>query len=95
MRSCEDTYEALNGVLAWLRTINESAAASLAEGFEETLTVHRLGVGGTPRRALITTNPIESAIDIVRSHPRRVQRWIPALIAALENMSLLEGKDVA
>ena len=124
MRTYQDAHEALSRVLAWLESINESAAASLAEGFEETLTVHRLGVAGTLRRTLITTNPIESAIDIVRSHARRVKRWsgatmvlrwmgsglvraenqfrrvkghesIPALIAALENVSLLEGKDVA
>ena len=29
-----------------LRVLNESAARSLAEGLEETLTLHRLGVGG-------------------------------------------------
>jgi hypothetical protein len=41
----------------------ESGAASLSEGFEQTLTVHQLGVTGTLRKTLQTTNPIESAFD--------------------------------
>lgn len=47
----------------------------VAMGIEETLTVHRLGVTGSLRRTLQMTNPIESAIDIVRSHACRVKRW--------------------
>ncbi len=75
MSSYEDARSALRKVLAWLKRLSESAAASLEEGFEETLTVHRLGVTGTLRRTLVTTNPIESAFDTVRSHARRVKRW--------------------
>jgi len=41
----------------------------------ETLTVHRLGVTGALRKTLATTNPIESANDIVTSNARRVKRW--------------------
>jgi len=48
---------------------------SLREGLEETLTVHRLGIGGTLRRTLVTTNPIESANDIVKAFSLRVKRW--------------------
>jgi putative transposase len=40
---------------------NPSAARSLAEGLEETLTVHRLRVGSILRETLGSTNPIESA----------------------------------
>ena len=39
---------------------NESAASSLDEGFEETLTLHRLGLFGTLGRSLKTTNCLES-----------------------------------
>jgi transposase-like protein len=59
----------------WLERINESAAASLREGLEDALTVHRLGIGGTLRRTLVTTNPIESANDIVKALSRRVKHW--------------------
>jgi len=62
-------------VIRWLRKISESAARSLEEGMEETLTVHRLGVTGTLRRTLQTTNPIESAFDLVCENARRVKRW--------------------
>lgn len=75
MTSYDEARAALSAVLAWLQGLSEAAAASLAEGFEETLTIHRLGVTGALRRTLQTTNPIESAIDIVRSHARRVKRW--------------------
>jgi putative transposase len=62
-------------VVRWLRKISESAARSLEEGLEETLTVHRLQVTGTLRRTLQTTNPIESAFDTVAHNARRVKRW--------------------
>ena len=39
-----------------LRVLNESAARSLAEGLEETLTLHRLGVAGELGRTFKTTN---------------------------------------
>ena len=76
------------------------------------------------RKTLVTTNPIESANDIVKTNARRVKRWngsemvlrwigtgpitaeaqfrrvrgykqMKLLVAALENDSLSEGKDVA
>jgi transposase-like protein len=51
------------------------AAASLREGLEDTLTVNRLGVSGTLLKTLESTNPVESMIEIVRDHSRRVKRW--------------------
>ena len=65
----------LRKVQLWLASFSESAAASLAEALEETLTIHRLGITGTLRKTLITTNPIESAFEIVKSNSRRVKRW--------------------
>jgi hypothetical protein len=44
-----------------LERINPSAARSLEEGLEKTLTVHRLGVGAVLRRKLATTNPSNRA----------------------------------
>jgi putative transposase len=52
-----------------------SAAASLREGLNETLTVLRLGIGPTLRKSLATTNPIESTFSTVRRVSRRVSRW--------------------
>jgi len=51
------------------------AAASLREGLQATLTVTRLGVGGQLLQTVASTNPVESMIEIVRDHARRVKRW--------------------
>ena len=55
--------------------LNPSAARSLAEGLEETLTVHRLRVPPQLRRTLACTNIIESAFSIVERVCRNVKRW--------------------
>jgi putative transposase len=72
IRRCE---ERTAKVLEWLQGMYESAAASLREGFEQTLTVHQLGVTGTLRKTLQTTNPIESAFDTLGRFSGRVKRW--------------------
>jgi len=51
------------------------AAGSLREGMEETLTLTRLGVTGSLKRTLESTNPYESMIEIVRRTQRNVKRW--------------------
>ncbi len=51
------------------------AAASLREGLEQTLTVTRLGVGGSLLATVESTNPCESMIEIIRDHARRVKHW--------------------
>jgi hypothetical protein len=51
------------------------AAGSLREGMEETLTLTRLGVSGSLKRTLESTNPCESMIEIVRHTQRNVKRW--------------------
>jgi len=51
------------------------AAASLREGMEETLTITRLGVRGSLKRTLESTNPCESMIECVRRSSRNVKRW--------------------
>lgn len=52
-----------------------SAAASLREGMDETLTVLALGMHPTLKRTLRSTNAIESMIDIGRDHASNVKRW--------------------
>ena len=54
---------------------NQSAAASLAEGFEETLTLHRLGVYGVLGRSLKTTNCLESVNALVEERCAKVDHW--------------------
>jgi transposase-like protein len=65
----------LKGTITWLRKISPAAAASLEEGWEETLTVVRLRVPELLRKTLATTNPIESAFSVADSVTRRVKRW--------------------
>lgn len=65
----------LGKIFRQLERINPSAAHSLKEGLEETLTVHRLGVGGLLRQTLASTNPIESCLSTVERVARNVKRW--------------------
>jgi transposase-like protein len=58
-----------------LDTRYPKAAASLREGLEETLSVHRLGIPGLLRQTLSNTNPIESANSVCMSALRRVRNW--------------------
>jgi transposase-like protein len=60
-----------------LMDINPSAARSLGEGLEETLTVHRLHVPAQLRKTLASTNVIESAFSIVERVCSNVKRWHP------------------
>jgi transposase-like protein len=52
-----------------------SAAASVREGLEETLTVITLGLSDRLRQSLATTHPIESLISRTRHVKRNVKRW--------------------
>jgi transposase-like protein len=58
-----------------LRLVNESAVKSLDEGFEETLTLHRLGVFGALGTSLKTTNCLESINALVGQRTAKVDRW--------------------
>ena len=55
--------------------LNPSAARSLGEGLEETLTVHRLHLPMQLRKTMASTNVIESAFSIVEQVCRNVKRW--------------------
>src|SRR5260370_4140924 len=67
--------QALDRLHRELMHLNPSAARSLAEGLEETLTVHRLHVPQQLRMTLASTNVIESAFSIVETVCRNVKRW--------------------
>ncbi len=61
---------------SWLESNGEdSAAASLREGLDETLTVMRLAAHGTLRRSFATTNAIENMNGSLRRIARNVKRW--------------------
>lgn len=51
------------------------AAASVLEGLDETLTLHRLGLRGALYRTLRSTNAIENLQGTVKSVARHVKRW--------------------
>jgi transposase-like protein len=67
--------DALHTLHRELMELNPSAARSLGEGLEETLTVHRLHVPPRLRKTLASTNVIESAFSIVERVCANVKRW--------------------
>lgn len=72
-------YEAVRARLLALRRelkgINASAAASLTEGLEETLTLHRLGLFEELGTSFKTTNIIENVNGLLDRLTGRVTRW--------------------
>ncbi len=58
-----------------LETEYPSAAASVREGLDETLTVLTLNLSARLRRSLATTNAVESLISRTRLVKRNVKRW--------------------
>ncbi len=73
------TYDEAKGALLKIRSeleeVNESAVRSLDEGFEETLTLHRLGMFAKVERSLKTTNIIESVNAQAEERCGRVDHW--------------------
>jgi len=67
--------QALHGLHRELMDLNPSAARSLGEGLEETLTVHRLNIPVQLRKTLASTNVIESAFSVVERVCLHVKRW--------------------
>jgi len=59
-----------------LKKINRSAANSLEEGLEETLTIHRLGLVEELGRSFTTTNLIENLNSRLASYLRKIKRWV-------------------
>lgn len=75
----EPTYEAAKKALLTIRReltrINASAAASLDEGLEETLTLHKLGLFEKLGKSFKTTNCIEGVHKQLARYTDRVDRW--------------------
>jgi transposase-like protein len=75
----QPTYEqaqaALNALKPQLALCNQSALASLEEGLEETLTLHRLGLMPYLKMSFRTTNMLESINSQVEQRTGRVKRW--------------------
>ncbi|MDQ7839427.1 MAG: transposase [bacterium] len=57
-----------------LRPRNEDAARSLAEGLEETRTLHRVGLADRLGVSLNTTNGLESILAVVEQRVGKVDR---------------------
>jgi putative transposase len=75
MEETADARQALYKLHDELMQLNPSAAGSLAEGLEETLTVLDLRLTPRLRRSLATTNAIESGFSIVEEICRQVKHW--------------------
>jgi len=75
----QPTYEAAKARLGQIRSSlyreNPSAAASLDEGLEETLTLHRLGMARSLGQSFTTTNVLESINAQLGRLIRNVTRW--------------------
>lgn len=75
MRSYEEAKKSLQLTVKYLERLNPSAARSLEEGLEETLTLHRLGTPAELRKSFSSTNLIESCFSITQEWTRRAKRW--------------------
>lgn len=99
--SYADAQRALQRLRRELAVLNDSAARSLDEGLEETLTLHRLQVFAELGVSFKTTNLIESVMARVEAKTARVDRWrtsdqklrwcAAALLAAEANVRRVTG----
>ena len=67
--------EKLMALAAGLEYRYPKASASILEGLEETLTIHKLKIPGQLRETLCSTNPMESANSACRGIIRRVSNF--------------------
>lgn len=90
----QEVKTALGKIESELEEINPSAAASLREGQEETLTLHRLGLHPELKRHFAHTSCLESVMAQVEQHTGRVdywrggthrQRWVAASVLEIES----------
>jgi transposase-like protein len=71
----KEALKELRACVKWLDTISPSAARSLEEGLDETLTVTRLGLHESLVKTFSSTNLIESCFARTQSWTSRVKRW--------------------
>jgi len=91
----EPTYEEAKSKLMeienQLSKINRSAAKSLLEGFEETLTIHKLGLAVEFGKSLTTTNSIENVNSKLARYLRKIKHWKnPDMLSRWIAMALIE-----
>lgn len=73
--SPEAALKELLACVSWLEKLSPSAARSLEEGLEETLTVSRLALPLSLVRSFSSTNLIESCFARTEEWTRRVKHW--------------------
>lgn len=94
MKGYKKAKEAILSLAMELEKICPEAAASLREGLEETLTLHRLAVPHALRVSLRTTNLIESCFSLVRAFCKNVKRWrSPHMVRRWAGSSLLQAEQ--
>lgn len=71
----DEAVKELGSLTDWLSTISIECENSMREVGDELLTLHRLGIKGTLRKSLSTTNMIESLLSVVRTKTNRVTNW--------------------
>ncbi|MBM4004797.1 MAG: DDE-type integrase/transposase/recombinase, partial [Planctomycetes bacterium] len=76
-----------------MRKISPAAAASLEEGWEETLTVVRLGIPELLRKTVATTNPIEVAWSFTACRVVEVLQYLFAVRGAPEHIRSDSGPE--
>jgi transposase-like protein len=91
----EPTYQEAKSklieILNELEMKNRSAANSLREGLEETLTIHKLGVAVELGKSLTTTNSIENVNSKLARYLRKIKYWkTPDMLARWIAMGLIE-----
>lgn len=89
----DEAHKKLMEIRKDLKNRNQSAVSSLDEGFEETLTLHRLGVFALIGSSFKTTNCIESINAMAEQRCQKVdywknssqkQRWLAAALIDIE-----------
>ena len=81
MTDYAEALKELRKVHEWLVSINDAAAGSLEEGFEELLTVNKLKLPASLRKLFGSTNMIESCYSVAGDLCRNVKRWRGANMA--------------
>lgn len=71
----EEAKAELLAIRADLAHLNKSAVRSLDEGFEETLTLQKLGMVEPFHRTFATTNSIENVNMLIGQYVNKVKRW--------------------
>lgn len=89
-----EAKKSLKSIVEDLKTENLSAARSLEEGMEETLTLHKLDLVEEFGRSFNTTNCIENMNSLIEKHTDKVKywqnseqrhRWIATALLDIEN----------